>query len=167
MDAKSSSHAWSALGHLGFGLKYDYANWCFGYFAEGDWIYGYQDGFTESGAGDLGWHIEDHQNNWSRSKLGLRASHTFCVKGGTLTPSIQAAWLYIYPFGGDHISGNLVGYNETITVKTTRQPISQVAPNVSLTYVKEDRAEVSLAWEGEFNSLRNENRLNLTVARRF
>ncbi|MDE3056027.1 MAG: autotransporter domain-containing protein [Verrucomicrobiota bacterium] len=165
IHSDTSHTGWNGAGKFGIGFPIPCWDWCITPFGEEGWFYSYQDQFTQKGTPSF--LIKSTHSAWSRSLLGARLERSFCLWTGVFVPCLQVSWLYTYPLTKNDITAVWTYSNDSLTTGTTTDPISQVAPHVSLRFIKSDRLEFAINYDGEYGSKRNENTVNFTIERRF
>jgi len=93
--ATGNYDGWNPTSYLEFGRRYAHGSTTFQPYVATQYVYVRQNGFTETGAGDLNQQVNGIDTHALRGLLGARASQVWQTSGGqTWVPELRAVWMH-------------------------------------------------------------------------
>jgi uncharacterized protein with beta-barrel porin domain len=83
-----------------------------------DWIYAFQQGYEERGAGPLNFGQKDRYSSWLRAESGLRFAEAFLFSSWKLIAEEKCAYANIASFDVGKMDAFLIGFPGSFTVET-------------------------------------------------
>lgn len=166
---KGHHRGYGLIAHLDFGACLPKKHRAQFYpYAQFDYVYQHEKGYTETNAQSLNNHILARNPNMLRSEIGLqgRFCHTAAPKKA-LIPGIKLGWANETRFQGKKIHARLVDVPNGYTVKGLYPTRNLLAVGASLTSVISETADLSLNYEGFFGSGYHSNAGNATLKIKF
>ena len=133
------------------GLNFDYRPWVLQPFANLQYIYLDEDGFTEKGADGLNQKVESRDTDALVSELGLRISRIVGMETGLLIPEASLAWLYDFDLDDRVVKSSFAGQPWTaFTIEGMETEQNGAAIGVGITFQGKSGFKPSLKYSGEF-----------------
>jgi len=152
-QAKHMSKGYDFTGHLGFG--YDYYEVCdfhFTPFADADYVYLSQDGFTEHGAGSLDLNVSNKRSNMLRSELGLSLSKNFRMCDYCIIPNIWLSCVSEAYLNNKHYEASLVNQPGEFRARSWNKAITLASPGAEVGFLFDNNAALTVTYSAELNS---------------
>lgn len=133
------------------GLNFDYRPWVLQPFANLQYIYLDEDGFTEKGADGLNQKVESRDTDALVSELGLRISRIVQMETGLLIPEASLAWLYDFDLDDRVVKSSFAGQPWTaFTIEGMDTEQNGAAAGFGITFQGKSGFKPSLKYAGEF-----------------
>ncbi len=95
LTAAGSYDGWQPTAYLEYGRRGQWGSTMLQPYVAAQYIYLRQNGFTETGAGDLNLDVAGIDTNALRGLLGVRAAQTWATSGGHVwVPELRAVWMH-------------------------------------------------------------------------
>jgi len=134
------------------GLNFDYRPWVLQPFANLQYLYLDEDGFTEKGAGGLNQEVKSRDTNALVSELGLRISRIVPMETGLLIPEASVAWLYDFDLDDRVVKSSFAGQPGTaFSIEGTDVEQNGAAVGIGITFQGKSGFKPSLKYAGEFS----------------
>ena len=150
--ASSDHHGETLLPHLEAGLLFHPApDVTLSPFGMVDYLFGWEEGYQESGAESLNFSIAASSSRMFRSELGLKISKCANRSHTRWVHDLKASWVREERLHGEDLSATFRQFPCTFTVKGLFPSRSFIDAGMGLTFIfKHDRCSASLRYEGQF-----------------
>ena len=153
--ATGKTHGWQIDPHIlaGYTIR-AHNDFIWEPYAGFDWVFNFQDSFSETGAGLLNMFQKSINASMLRSELGLSCMQEYeLASGGQLVSRETVAYVNKTPFGTGSTTAAIVGApGGTFTAETLNSSLNLVSPAIELFYQAPNHVTLSLTYEGEFGS---------------
>lgn len=137
-------------------------------FDQFDYIYLWQDDFTEHGANSLDLHVREEAYTEIRNEVGLGFSQCWLWPCWKLTPQFKVSWVYEKRFQGRHYWSKFVDTKVLFEVSGMNPHRSLFCAGAALTgYYKDDNVSWSVYWQGEWGAHYTDENAGLEISFRF
>jgi autotransporter-associated beta strand protein len=150
--ASSTHNGETLLPHLEAGLiLHPSPDVTFSPFGTVDYLFGWEDGFQETGAESMNFKIASSTSRMFRSELGLKISKCSVRSHTKWVHDLKASWVYENRLHGKDLSATFRQFPCTFTVEGLFPSRSFIDLGMGLTFLfKKDRFATSLRYEGQF-----------------
>ncbi len=173
--AKEDHNGWQLVPHLGIG--YDWSNciecwndlvYTIEPFASLDWAVLFEDGYSEKRATPLNMNIRSKTSSILRSEAGVHLYQTWNQCSGTWILKESVAYINKQPFNVGSMTASIVGAPGSFSLNSFENNQSLFTPGIEILYrSNEQRAMVSLSYDGEFGSGYISNEVQLRIGKYF
>jgi len=151
--AKHDSSGYDLSAHVGGGFGYEVCSFTVGPFADVDYLFLSQNGFTEHGAQSLDLNVRRKQSQMLRSEAGLNFSQTYSMcDGGCIVPSVWVSCVNEAYLENKHYQSHLVGEPGEFRVRTWNKPITMVSPGGEVSFILDSGFALTATYSAEINS---------------
>ncbi len=132
-------------------------------FAALDALWLKNEGFSESGGKSIDLKVSETTYSMLRSELGVKVANCWCVNEQlSIIPDFKLSWIYEARFDGGDFTAHFKEMGGSFSAKGQYPNKGYVATGFGLTgLIAEDRASLSLRYDGAFGSGIKDNRLRL------
>lgn len=150
--AKSRHHSKSLLPHLEAGILFRPApRVTLSPFASADYIWGWENGFSEKGAQVLNFKIDSSKSHMLRTEAGVRISKCAIRSHSKWVHDLKASWVREMRFEGKHLKATFEEFPCSFTVSGLYPTRNLLDIGMGLAYLfKHDRFTATLRYEGLF-----------------
>jgi hypothetical protein len=136
---------------LGAGYLIDLERWLVEPFGSVRYTRLDEDGFTETGGGDVSLSVDGRTTEALSSELGLRIARAWHVPGWIIVPDVNVALLYDFDIDDRVIVASFVGAPET-SFSLPGRDVEQLGWGLGagIRFLHKDRLSISLKYRGEF-----------------
>lgn len=164
--ARSSPYGTGFLGHLGGQYQFNTHYLKLTPFVSGEYSYLKTGAQKEHEADSLNLHTEKFKTDFVRAEVGLDVREEFCLSWGVIVPAVSLSYVYFSPTSNTHLKTEFAEIPGSFTVTTTGHAFHEIAPAASLAISAGD-AWITLAYEGEFASKKQDQAISLNVRVQF
>lgn len=137
-------------------------------FDQFDYIYLWEDDFTEHGADSLDLHVRSDVYTEIRNEVGLGFADCWLWPCWKLTPQFKLSWVYEKRFQGRHYRSKFVDTKVLFEVSGMNPHRSLFCAGAALTgYYKDDNLSWSIYWQGEWGAHYTDENAGLEISYRF
>jgi uncharacterized protein with beta-barrel porin domain len=112
-----------------------------------------QEGFSESGAGDLGVHMDDCTYESLTGTYGLRLANDFHYRQWSFLPDVRLAMLHQFKDDAVDMDASFIGYQDnTFTVTGVEPDTDSALVSAGMTVAFNDRFSMRLSYVASFSS---------------
>ncbi len=165
--AKSSPHGAGFLGHIGGQYQFNARYLKLTPFVSGEYSYLRVGAQKEHGADSLNLRTDKFKTDFVRAEIGLDVREEFCLSWGVIVPAVSLSYVYFAPTSNTHLKTQFEEIPDSFSVQTTGHSFNEIAPAASLAVSAGDRTWVTLTYDGEFASKRQDHALSLNVRVQF
>ncbi len=150
--ASSDHHGETLLPHLEAGLLFRPApDVTLSSFGMVDYLFGWEEGYQETGAESLNFTIASSTSRMFRSELGLKISKCAKRSHTKWVHDLKASWVREERLHGEDLTATFRQFPCTFTVKGLFPSRNFIDAGMGLTFIfKQDRCSASLRYEGQF-----------------
>lgn len=150
--ASSEHHGETLLPHLEAGLLFRPApDVTLSPFGMVDYLFGWEEGYQETGAESLNFTIASSSSRMFRSELGLKISKCAKRSHTKWVHDLKASWVHEDRLHGEDLTATFRQFPCTFTVKGLFPSRNFIDAGMGLTFIfKHDHSSASLRYEGQF-----------------
>ncbi len=150
--ATSNHHGWQVMPYAGLGYDIEIGCWAgLEFFATGQWVVNFEEGFTERGAGVLDMVEKSRNSSMLRAEAGVEAYQTVQGEDWVLLFTEGASYVFKRPFHIGKVNAAIVGAPTGFTVNSFTDTQNLVAPYGEIIFNKE-QIYFGGSYYGEFGS---------------
>ncbi|MBS0604489.1 MAG: autotransporter domain-containing protein [Verrucomicrobia bacterium] len=150
--ARHGKGGYDFTAHIGGGGDIKLSHYYLKPFATVDYLYLYQEGFHEHGAGDLNLAVKSRHSNMLRSELGLSLTRSFHLgKNGCWSPTIWLSGINEAYLRIRHYHSRFEKQPFGFEVRTFNKPIYLISPGIDLSCMLDSGFSFSLRYSAELN----------------
>jgi uncharacterized protein with beta-barrel porin domain len=168
-NARANINGWQLIPHLEIGYDAQCSWGDVMPFTAADWAISWQKSYREQGASPFNAREKAKRSSMLRSETGLKFSEQWQKNWGTLFLKEKVSYIFEKPFGTGRVNTAFVGTPGAFTVTAVNKPLNLAAVGVDVVFAigKDNRAKISLGYEGEFGANYNSNEALIALSRDF
>jgi uncharacterized protein with beta-barrel porin domain len=168
-NARANINGWQLIPHLEIGYDAQYYWGDVMPFTAADWAISWQRGYREHGASPFNAREKAKRSSMVRSETGLKFSEQWEKSWGILLLKEKVSYVFEKPFGTGTVNTAFVGTPAAFTVTALNKPLNLAAVGFDVVFAigKDNRAKISLGYEGEFGANYNSNEAIISLSKDF
>lgn len=132
-----------------------------------DYIYSYEDSFSEKGAQSLNLHVKSKNHQLIRAELGLNLAKCFPCGHIKVIPELGINGVCEVRIDGKYYKARFLDQSNYFKVNGSWKELYLLAPSFFLNFTRNGNSIFSFGYRGEFGQYRNESTFNLEMLFRF
>ena len=154
--------------HLGIGYDIGFNCGVFEPFATIDWVFNFEDGYTEHGASPLNMHVQGTNSSMWRLETGLNCYQSWESEEILVIFKEMASYVYKQPYSVGKTVAAIVGANGTFFNDSFTKAQSLASPSFEIFFrTKGSDSYCSLLYEGEFGDGYQANEVLIRIGKYF